>query len=242
MRTYSDEQLIAALKEGRSWRSVLQSLGLKGTSAGSLRSVRRHADRLRLDYSHFTGQRRWSDRQLKAAVRNATSWSEVIDELGLSDASGTNRGTLRGHALRLGLETSHLERPRVPAPEDETMQPKFAQLSRAGALMAAAWFELCGHRVSWPLEPCRYDLLIWRNGGAERIQVKTTTRKLGSSWNVQLRTNRKYSHTYTPDEIDHFFIVDGDYRYYFIPLKVVGGLSAINLSAYTQYRLPPLTG
>lgn len=242
MRRYTDEQFAAAIPAARSWRGVLQSLGLKGTSAGSLRSVRRHADQLGLDYTHFTGQRRWSDQQLRTAVAGATSWVEVINSLGLSDASGTSRATLRGHALRLNLDTAHLDLPRRPAADDPMLHPTLGHLSRAAPLMAAAWFEMCGCRVSWPLEPCRYDLLIWRNGSAERIQVKTTTRRIGSSWNVQLRTNRKHSHTYTPDEIDHFFIVDGDYTYYFIPLKVVGGFSAINLSAYTEYKVPTLTG
>src|SRR4249919_1557261 len=114
MRTYTDAQLMAAVPAARSWRGVLQALGLNGTSAGSLRSVRRQADRLNLDYTHFTGQRRWSDLQLRRAMANAASWSEVTTLLGLSDVSGTNRATLKNHALRLGLNIAHLEPPRVP--------------------------------------------------------------------------------------------------------------------------------
>ncbi|MFL6109275.1 MAG: group I intron-associated PD-(D/E)XK endonuclease, partial [Marmoricola sp.] len=107
---------------------------------------------------------------------------------------------------------------------------------------AAAWFEIRGYAVSWPLEPCRYDLLVWRDERAERIQVKTTTRASGSTWTVQLRTNRKTSHIYTPDEIDQFFIVAGDFSCYLIPLKVVSGFGSINLAAYEGYRVPGFTG
>ena len=42
---------------------------------------------------------------------------------------------------------------------------------------------------------------------------------------------------YDPDDIDYFFIIDGDLDYYLIPVAVVGGLSTISLSAYEQFRL-----
>ena len=41
--------------------------------------------------------------------------------------------------------------------------------------------------------------------------------------------------TYDPDEIDYFFVIDGDFSYYLIPVAAVGGLMAIRLSAYLQY-------
>jgi hypothetical protein len=105
-------------------------------------------------------------------------------------------------------------------------------------MLAAAWFELCGYSVSWPLEPCRYDLLVWRDGRAERIQVKTTTVRAGRSWVVRLANQRKELHTYDPDEIDQFFVIDGDLNHYLIPIRVVGGLTAVQLSAYEAYLLP----
>ena len=103
--------------------------------------------------------------------------------------------------------------------------------------MAAAWFELCGHSVSWPLEPCRYDLLVWIAETARRIQVKTTTVKQGMSWTAWISKTGKERTTYDPDEIDYFFVIDGDFDYYLIPAEVVGGLTAIRLSAYQDYRL-----
>ncbi|PQM46811.1 hypothetical protein C1Y40_02980 [Mycobacterium talmoniae] len=201
-----------------------------------MRSVRVHADRLGLDYSHFTGQRRWTDQQLEAAIAAATSWTQVAEMLGLSGGSSTT--TIRGHAVRLGLYTAHLTQPRKPQPPVELMRPQQVNLARAGSLMAAAWFELCGYSVSWPLEPCRYDLLVWMGTTAERIQVKTTTVKQRTSWTVWISTAGKERKTYDPDEIDQFFVIDGDFDCYLIPVSAVGGLTAIQLSAYQDYRLP----
>ncbi len=122
------------------------------------------------------------------------------------------------------------------------MRPKLPHLARAGSLMAAAWFELCGYHVSWPLEPCRYDLLVWMGDTAERIQVKTTTVKQGASWTVWISNSGKTRSTYDPDEIDRFFVIDGDFNFYLIPVAAVGGLTAIQLSAYVEYVVPRVVG
>lgn len=241
MRRYTDEQLTAAVAASTSWRGVLRTLGLKGDSAGSMRAARRRADELAVCYAHFTGQRRWSDDELSKAVGASSSWSQVADALGLHSASGETLTTLRGHAFRLGLATGHLDPRKAPPPAGAELRMDLGRLPRAASFLAAAWFEIRGYAVSWPLEPCRYDLLVWRGERAERIQVKTTTRPCGSTWTVQLRTNRKTSHTYSPEEIDQFFIVAGDFSCYLIPLKVVGGIGAINLSAYSAYQVPGFT-
>lgn len=198
-----------------------------------MRSVRAHADRLGLDHAHFTGQRRWTDQDLTAAIESASSWTQVAQVLGLVGGSSTT--TIRGHALRLGLDTAHLApAPKSPVPEHE-LRPQLTHLARAGSLLAAGWFELCGHRVSWPLEPCRYDLLVWIADSAQRIQVKTTTVKQGRAWTVWISTTGKERSAYAPDEIDHFFVIDGDLNFYLIPVAAVGGLMAIQLSAYEDY-------
>lgn len=235
MRRYTDAQLIDAIRASHSWRGVLRALGLSATSAAAMRSARVHADRLRLDYSHFTGQRRWTDQQLVAAIDSASSWAQVAETLGLVGGSSTT--TIRGHAVRLGLDTARLAPPRKPQPTVGSMRPQHVNLARAGSLLAAAWFELCGQSVSWPLEPCRYDLIVWMGTAAQRIQVKTTTVKQGTSWTAWISTTGKERTTYDPDEIDHFFVIDGDFDYYLIPVAAVGGLTAIQLSAYRGYRL-----
>ncbi|WP_407320828.1 group I intron-associated PD-(D/E)XK endonuclease [Isoptericola halotolerans] len=112
-----------------------------------------------------------------------------------------------------------------------------AYLGRAGSLLAAAWYTLCGRDVSWPLEPSRYDLLVGTAAEVRRVQVKTTTVRVGDAWKVNLSTSRRERRTYDPDEIDDFFIVDGNLDYYVIPVAAVGGLHLIHLSAYSRFRL-----
>ncbi|WP_131805729.1 hypothetical protein [Mycolicibacterium celeriflavum] len=227
--------MIEAVRASHSWRGVLRNLGLSATSSAAMRSVRLHADRLGLDYSHFTGQRRWTDEQLVTAIGSAKSWTQVAELLGL--VGGSSTPTIRGHAVRLGLDTAHLTPTRKVQPPIEDLRPQQVNLARAGSLLAAAWFELCGSAVSWPLEPCRYDLLVWLGDTAERIQVKTTTVKQGASWAVWISNTGKERTTYDPAEIDRFFIIDGDFNYYLIPVVALGGLTTIQLSAYRSYRL-----
>lgn len=200
-----------------------------------MRSVRKHADRLALDYGHFTGQRRWTDDQLAGAVAGARSWEEVVDVLGLADQS--SQVTLRGHAARLQLDVAHLRREPQRHDPAVAMSADLGNLPQAGSLVAAAWFAMCGYTVSWPLEPARYDLLTHRDGELQRIQVKTTSVRAGESWQVWLSTTGRGRTVYDPEEIDFFFVVDGELSFYLIPVDVVGGLHAITLSAYSRFRV-----
>lgn len=143
---------------------------------------------------------------------------------------------LKGHAARLGVDATHLaQQPR--SAEDCSTRPDFAHLDRAGPLLAAAWFTMCGQDVSWPLEPSRYDLLVGTRDGIRRVQVKTTTVRAGDTWKVYLSTSRRGRRLYDPDEIDDFFVIDGRLHCYLIPVPVVGGLHAIHLRGYERYRL-----
>ncbi len=102
--------------------------------------------------------------------------------------------------------------------------------------MAASWLTMCGYEVAWPLEPCRYDLVAGRFNQFLRVQVKTTRAKNANSWIVSLSTDGGRL-TYDPEEIDYFFIIDGDLNYYLVPVVSVGGLYTINLSAYERFKL-----
>lgn len=242
-RSYSDNELSRAVSTSTSWRAVLRALGLAATSSASIRSVRRHADALGLDHSHFAGARRWTDAQLHTAVSQAVDWPGVLDSLGLADRRAVV--TLRGHAARLGIDVTHLD---PPAPEPTTssmaLTPDEANLRRSGSLLAAAWFSLCGYDISWPLEPARYDLVVTSPTDTHRIQVKTTTVRAGKSWTAWLSASGKSRRIYDPDEIDYFFVITAALEGYLIPSRVVGGLHAITLSAYRHhlvtegFRLP----
>ena len=99
----------------------MRELGLCVTSAGAIRVVKRHVARLGLDTSHFTGQRRWSDAQLRRAAAAAYSWSELTLDLGLVPNSADERTRIKAHAIRLGLDLSRLDAPRA----DLAPQPEF---------------------------------------------------------------------------------------------------------------------
>jgi hypothetical protein len=238
MRSYTEGQLATAVATSTSWRGVLRALGLAATSGSALRAAQVEAERVGLSSAHFTGQRRWTEDQLVRAVRDSTTWTAVRSRLGLSGGSST--AALKGHALRLHLDTEHLSR-RARRAEGVPPHPSVENLSRAGTIVAAAWFELAGERVSWPLEPCRYDLLVWRGDGACRVQVKTTTQRSGTPREIRLSCTDSGRAPYDPDEIDAFFLIDGDLRCYLIPIAVVGGYLTINLSAYPEFELPALT-
>lgn len=232
-RTYSDQALARAIGNSSSWRGVMRELGLTATSSGAIRSVRSHADSLGIDHGHFRGQRRWTESELRTAVARADSWVAVAEVLGLE--VGPQLSAAKGHAMRLGIDVSHLIE--CVSRDENLPVPDIARLSRAGPMMAAAWFTLIGCDVSWPLEPCRYDLLVLRDGSVRRVQVRTSTARQRDSWKVYISTSGRERQPYEPGEIDEFFIIDGGLRYYLIPYSVVGGLQAIHMSNYSSYAV-----
>ncbi|WP_433157701.1 group I intron-associated PD-(D/E)XK endonuclease [Kribbella sp. CA-247076] len=244
-RTWNDVQLREAVAGNRSWRAVARSLGLKATSAGVIRTLKRHADRLGLDATHFTGQRRWSDGQLRAVVLGSSCWADVLAGLGVID-NGENRVRVKGHAVRLGLDYTHLkklDRSATPAEVfDEPTRPE--SLRYAASAVAMAWFSLRGCAVALPVEPQEYDLLVTTAKGVQRVQVKSCASRNGHGrWNVGIG-RRPYAldksagkMPYDPDSLDLFFVLLGDGSIYIIPSSVVAGRVAIDAETYSPYRV-----
>jgi hypothetical protein len=247
---WTDNQLSDAVKASTNWRSVMLLLGFgdRARSASAIRIVRRRAAGLDLDCSHFRGKRRWSDAQLRQAVVECRSWEEVLSRLGLSTKSGNAQPHIKSHTVRLGLETSHLNRVshdgRLPTEPPARVTDLRAQLKylRVGAgTLAATWFALRGCAVSLPIEPTRYDLLAGTPEGIRRVQVKTTTCNSKDGWTASVGhhpdTHSKKGHrlAYDPDEIDLFFIVDGDMTMYLIPSRAIAGRVGILLRTYRKY-------
>jgi hypothetical protein len=229
---------------------LLLGFGERAKSAGTVRVVRRRATELGLDWSHFRGKRRWSDAQLRQAVSDSRSWAEVVATLGLSAKSGNVMPHIKSHTVRLGLDTRHLSRVShsgrqpVEAPAETSKlpaQPKF--LRSAAGTLAATWFMIRGCAVSFPAEPTVYDLLADTPQGLMRVQVKTTTHTdKTNGWLVGIGhhpdTHAKKQGrllAYSPDEIDLFFIVDGDMTMYLIPSRAVAGRVTILLRTYKKY-------
>ncbi len=81
--------------------------------------------------------------------------------------------------------------------------------------------------------PAGSDTLVSRF--AEATVAAVSTRRA-----VSLSSSSRGRTTYDPDEIDFFFVIDGDFECHLIPVGKVGGLHAIHLSAYAGYRLDRL--
>jgi hypothetical protein len=240
-RSWSDTDLTNAVAVSRSWRGVMLNLGLCVTSAGSIRVVKRRVALLGLDTSHFTGQRKWSDVALRRAATQAQSWNELFSAIGVKSNSGDERTRVKAHAIRLGLDLSHLAGQPRETCSPPIPKPALKNLREAATSLGAAWFSLCGFKTAIPIEPAVYDLLVSMPDGIKRIQVKTTTYNSKSGWLIQVG-RRPYSIgnnarlvPYDPELIDLFFIVDGDLSLYLIPSKVIAGRVGILLRTYTKY-------
>ncbi|GAA3114926.1 hypothetical protein JOF29_003781 [Kribbella aluminosa] len=249
-RTWDDDDLRRAVEDNHSWRGVARALGLKGTSAGTVRALKKHAERLALDTPHFTGQRQWSDRKLREVMRDATCWSDVIAGLGVSDGK-ESRVRIKGHAVRLGLDCTSLRPSQPSRPADELhMLPVRPEMLRAAApALATAWFTLHGCAVALPMEPEVYDLLVTTKNGIQRVQVKSSERPgRGGHWEVGIG-RRPYvldksatKMPYDPDDIDLFFIVLGNGSMYLIPSGVLAGRIRIYVDTYASYRVADASG
>jgi hypothetical protein len=232
----------------------MRALGLKATSASQIRLVRRNADRLKLDSSHFRGKRRWSDGQLRQAVVESQSWQEVLSRLGLTTGFGATPH-IKSHTVRLGLDTSHLNRlshngrlPSEPPAQASDLKAQLKYLRVAAGTLAATWFALRGCAVSLPIEPTGYDLLAHTPEGIRRVQVKTTTCRSKDGWTASVghhpdtHSKKGYRVAYDPDEIDLFFIVDGDMIMYLIPSRAIAGRVGILLRTYQKYTVGSAQG
>ena len=224
-RAYDDSDLRHAIEASQSWRAVLRQLGLRGTSGGSIRTVRRRAEYLSIGFGHPGHSTAGTGTVPRTSPPETVASSDSNGREDNTDASPSPASTPGAKQLA----------PPAPAPSVD-----MSRLRRAGPMLAAAWFTLAGWDVSWPLEPSRFDLVVSSHAGTRRIQVKTTTARAARTWKVYLSTSGKGRRTYGPDEIDDFFVIDGDLDFYLIPAVVVAGVQAVHLSAYLGFRLPRL--
>jgi Zn finger protein HypA/HybF involved in hydrogenase expression len=113
-RSWTDEQLIAAVAASRTLQEVHQRLGLK---AGKYDLMRRHIERLGIDASHLpcakvgeklqSGRARaFNDDELVEAVLAEKTVNGVLRRLGYPTNGGMFR-YIKAHIRRLDLDTSH---------------------------------------------------------------------------------------------------------------------------------------
>lgn len=249
--SWTDQQLIEAVAASANWRAVMRELGLPDGSAGRIRIVRRRADELGLDTSHFRGGHRWSDTLLRSAISTSHTWDEAVEHLGLSSTSDSIRSFLKSHAIRLGIDYSHLTAQQPATPPGSgypRLEPSLEYLRTAGESVAAAWFTWSGCTVSRPVEPAVYDLLCELPDGIKRVQVKTTTFNGKNGWEVNVGhkphggKGRRPHEPYEPGDIDLFFIIDGDFRMYLIPAAALAGTVKVLLRTYKPYVIGSARG
>lgn len=108
-RSWTDDDLIAALDGATSWSQVCRRLGIRN-GGETIKRLRRRAEALGLDVARLAAngraQRRWSDDDLVAAVAAASNLRGVFLHLGLAIGGGSWR-RMQDHIVRLGLDTSH---------------------------------------------------------------------------------------------------------------------------------------
>jgi hypothetical protein len=110
-RSWTDEQLIAAVAASRTLSEVCRRLGLQ---PGKYDVLRRHIARLGLDASHIPGSamgsrrvsRRWTDAELIEAVKSEETIHGVMRRLGYNPSGGMFRYVV-AHIRRLELDTAH---------------------------------------------------------------------------------------------------------------------------------------
>ena len=163
-RPWTEGELREAVAASDGIATLLAKLGLPPTGAARQRLGRELRAR-RIDTSHFGwgriggGRRRWTDEQLRAAVRASRSYAGVIRRLGLVPAGG-NYDQVQRRIGELALDTSHFTgmgwnvglqfRPNPPLPLDEILVRNRRtgshllklRLFRAGLKAPAC--ELCG--------------------------------------------------------------------------------------------------
>ena len=217
------------------------------TSSRTGRVLRSICDDHGIDYAHFR-QVGPDDASIVRVIPGAVSWAEALEQLGYAPDSGSARATVRKHCRRLGIDTNHLTFVRAAAVDGPVdFAPQRRYLRAAGPYLVAAALSLSGRCVSLAAEGASYDLLMDDpDQGLLRIQVKTTTRVVGSAWNCQL-TRSVYRRgvvgghgpaAYCSEDVDLFACVDGDGCLYLLPIKLVEGRSSISLRKYDAFKLP----
>lgn len=111
-RTWTDEQLRAAVATATSFRQVLRAMCLP---AGSHREIKQHVEALGIATSHFESHpkvRLCSDDKLRCLVGSASSASDVLRSLAI-ELHSNNFVKLKRQIRALGLDTSHFHRERA---------------------------------------------------------------------------------------------------------------------------------
>lgn len=242
-RQNTDDEIREAILNGDSWGDVFSALGYASRPGGStMQKIRNRAADLDLTLDHLhakRGPRRsWTDDDLARAVKEEHTWKAIVACL------GTSHARVKQAAEDLCLDTSHITVSNMPPANSlETLKPEALRLRSAAEAIAVGWYALRGFDVFVPAPgmSTRADLVAMSMTSTVRVQVKTSTSRQGGSWVVKFLRGARSADgatTYSPDEIDEFFVVTGDGAMYRIPINVVpnGGIARLGVR-YAAFRV-----
>jgi len=110
-RSWTDDQLRAAVASSTTFVDVLRKLGLSPLGRNH-RKIQERIEKLGFDTSHFGCRSRpFSDHQLRELVPTCTSYIMVVERLGL-ERTDTNATRVQRRIGRLGISTAHFLRRR----------------------------------------------------------------------------------------------------------------------------------
>ena len=117
-----------------------------------------------------------------------------------------------------------------------------------GELSALAWLTEHGYDVYLPFgHSPDVDMVAWRDGRFEAVQVKTSRCFIRGRWQLSVATrggNQSWNGTvkhFSPDRCDALFALVADGRRWFIPATVVEGSCGILLGGpkYAEFEVEP---
>jgi hypothetical protein len=243
-KSWTNADLRKAVMASTSWRETIRRLGLKGTNFTYFKSK---AENAAIDYSHFRGNRSWSEAELRQAVVESRNIATVATWLDLSQGGGTYQ-LLSREITKLKLDTSHFVIPTIKEAMAEDWakatgaEPQPQHLRDAAPSLTSGWLLARGWEVAIPLEPCAYDLLATSpSGQILRVQVKSTQKENGT-FEVLRRhhsnTTQKRTHApYTSKDIDALFIFWGYHSAYFLPFTTFEKRICFSPKVWDEYKV-----
>lgn len=105
-KKWTVEQLIDAVKECKSIKSVIKKIGV---SNHYFNIIKNEIENLNLDVSHFT-KNRWNiaPSKIQEAISNSTSYPQVLEKLGINGNNQDNFKILKEKIKELDLSAFHL--------------------------------------------------------------------------------------------------------------------------------------
>lgn len=100
---WTEEDLRQSIALSKTWKEVCDKLGLKECGTTRLRKI---ADSLLIDYSHFRWNRTYSKEELTKVVANSRSYRQVLLSLG-RDETGSAYRFVKNKIKELELDISH---------------------------------------------------------------------------------------------------------------------------------------